>query len=1091
MLWAASQYSYLLFHSTAEIFSIVVACGIFVLAWNSRRFAENTYLLFVGIAYLFVAGLDLLHTLAFKGSGVFYGHESNLATQLWISARYVEGVSLLVAACLIDRKPRVSLTLAAYGVVISLLLASIFYWNIFPACFVEEQGLTAFKKISEYIICFLLIASIGMLLRQRRAFEPHILRLLIASIAVTIASELAFTLYVNVEGFPNLIGHYLKIISFYLIYKAIIQTGLTKPFALLLRDLKQSEEALKAAKENLESEVEQRTAELQRSVEKLQEAELRYRTVADFNYDWEYWENPDGTLSYVSPSCRRLTGYTAHEFIDNPELLATVVIGEDRDLWKRHRQEALETPTLKEIQFRIRTRDGRIRWIEHACQPVKYESGEFLGLRVSNRDVTERKQAEEALQEGREKLESRVRERTADLERAKEKLEREIVERKEAEEKFRNLAEQSPDMIFIIKEGKFAYVNQRYEEVMGYTKDELYSPDFDYLTTVAPESRTLKEANLRKHMNGEEVSPVEYSLRTKTGTNVNAITAAKLIDYEGQRAILVTATDITWRKQAEEKLRRAHDQWERTFEAVPDLICILDQTHRIIRVNKAVADRLGRAPEDLVGRHCYEVMHGTEAPLNSCPHTQLLADGQEHWTEVHEERLHGDFSICVSPLRNADGQPSGAVHVAHDITSRKAAEQALRRSERELAIRNKIAQIFLTLADEQMYSEVLHVVLEAMESRHGVFGYINEDGALICPSMTRDIWDQCRMADKNYVFPRDIWGGIWGRAMTEKKTLCSNTPFAVPEGHIPVGRALAVPLIYLGRVIGLLLVGNKAGDYEPSDREMLETIADYIAPILGARLERDRWEKQRREASQALQKARDELEMRVEERTSDLAKSQEALWRLTGRLLSVQEEERRRLARELHDDLTQRLAVLAIDAGKLEQQLDAPPDALREKIGRMKEQMVRLSTDVHDISRQLHPSIIDDLGLRQAIQSECVNFTEREGIAIRYEPRDIPTNIPRDISICLFRIVQEGLRNIARHANVRQAQVKLVGSDGFITLTIEDAGIGFDPAQGRAEAGLGLVSMAERARLIQGELRVESKPGEGTVITVTARLSGD
>ncbi|UCD00040.1 MAG: PAS domain S-box protein [Phycisphaerales bacterium] len=962
-LWVASQYSYLLFHSTAEIFSIVVACGIFVLAWNSRRFAENTYLLFVGIAYLFVAGLDLLHTLAFKGLGVFPGHESNLATQLWISARYVESASLLVAACLINRKPRVSLTLAAYGVVISLLLASIFYWNIFPACFVEDQGLTAFKKISECIICFLLIASIGMLLRQRRAFEPHIVHLLIASIAVTIASELAFTLYVNVEGLPNLMGHYLKIISFYLIYKALIQTGLTKPFALLLRDLKQSEEALKAAKENLESQVEQRTAELQGSLE--------------------------------------------------------------------------------------------------------------------------------ALRESREKLDARVRERTADLEQAKENLEREITERREAEQKFRNLAEQSPDMISIIKEGRFAYVNQRYEEIMGYTKEELYCPDFDFLTTIAPESRALKEANFRKHMNGEEVSPVEYSLRTKAGKHVNAITATKLIDYEGQRAILLTATDITWRKQAEEKLRRAHDQWERTFEAVPDLICILDQTHRIVRVNKAVADRLGRAPEDLVGRHCYEVIHGAEAPPESCPHTQLLADGQEHWVEVHEERLRGDFSICVTPLRNADGQPSGAVHVAHDITSRKAAEQALRRSEWELAIRNKIAQIFLTLADEQMYSEVLHVVLEAMESKHGVFGYINEDGAFVCPSMTRDIWDQCRMAEKDYVFPRENWGGIWGKAMTEKKTLCSNTPFAVPEGHIPVVRALAVPLICLGRVIGLLLVGNKAGDYEPSDRELLETIAAYVAPILGARLERDRWESQRREALQALQKARDELEMRVEERTSDLAKSREALWRLTGRLLSVQEEERRRLARELHDDLTQRLAVLAIDAGKLEQQLDAPPDALREKIGRMKEQMVRLSADVHDISRQLHPSIIDDLGLRQAIQSECVNFAKREGIAIRYEPRDIPTNIPRDISVCLFRIVQEGLRNIARHANVQQAQVRLAGSDSFITLTIEDSGTGFDPAQGRAEAGLGLVSMAERVRLIQGEFRVESNPGEGTVITVTAPLSGD
>jgi PAS domain S-box-containing protein len=952
-LWAVSKYNYLLFHSMAEIFSIVVAFGIFLLAWNSRRFADNTYLPFIGIAYLFVAGMDLLHTLAFKGMGVFESEGSNLATQLWISARYIESASLLLATFLIGRKLRVRLTLAGYAALTALLLTSIFYWHVFPTCFVEGPGLTAFKKVSEYIICFLLLISIVMLLRQRRAFEPHILHLLIASMGVTITSELAFTLYVNVEGLPNLIGHYLKIVSFYLIYKAIIQTGLTKPFALLLRDLKKSEEALKAAKENLEIEVDTRTAELRQS---------------------------------------------------------------------------------------------------------------------------------------REELESRVRERTAELERAKEKLEWEILERKEAEEKFRNLAEQSPDMIFIIREGRFAYVNQMCEEILGYKKQEFYSADFDYLTTIAPESRALKEANFRKHMNGQDVLPVEYSLLTKAGTTVSAITTTKLIDYEGQRAILVTATDITWRKQAEEELRYAHDQWEHTFEAVPDLICILDEAHRIVRVNKAVADRLGCTPKDLAGRHCYEVIHGAERPLACCPHTQLLADGQEHWAEIHEDRLKGDFSICVTPLRNAAGEPTGAVHVAHDITKRKQAEEALRRSERELAIRNKIAQIFLTVTDEEMYSEVLQVVLEAMGSEHGVFGYVNEDGAYVCPSMTRDVWDQCQMVEKDYVFPRESWGGIWGRAMTGKKSLCSNTSFAVPVGHIPVTRALDVPLIYQGKVIGNLLVGNKLTDYNEEDRQLLETIADYIAPILGARLEKDRWERQRKEASEALQQARDELEIRVEERTAELARSREALWRLAGRLLSVQEEERRRLARELHDDLTQRLAVLAIDAGKLEQQVGAAPGALRDKLRHMKEQMVKLSADVHDISRQLHPSIIDDLGLRQAIQSECVNFTKREGILIRYEPKDIPPKIPRDISICLFRIVQEGLRNIARHAKVDEAQVRLVGGDGRITLTIEDSGIGFDPAQARADACLGLVSMEERVRLIQGELRVKSKPGEGTVVNVTARL---
>ncbi|UCE48399.1 MAG: PAS domain-containing protein, partial [Phycisphaerales bacterium] len=214
---------------------------------------------------------------------------------------------------------------------------------------------------------------------------------------------------------------------------------------------------------------------------------------------------------------------------------------------------------------------------------------------------------------------------------------------------------------------------------------------------------------------------------------------------------------------------------------------------------------------------------------------------------------------------------------------------------------------------------------------------------------------------------------------------------------------------------------------------------------------------------------------------AELTKSREALRMLAGKLLSVQEEERRRLARELHDDLTQRLAVLAIDMGKLEGQLDSSPESLAsKKIKEIRERTIALSTDIHDISRQLHPAILDDLGLRQAIQSECMNFTRREGITINYEPKDVPLMIPRDVSVCLFRIVQEGLRNIAKYAKVKEASVSLVGDDGNITLVVRDSGAGFDMARSVGERGVGLASMQERVRLIRGDFSIESEPGQGT-----------
>jgi len=136
----------------------------------------------------------------------------------------------------------------------------------------------------------------------------------------------------------------------------------------------------------------------------LEEAELAYRIIADFTYDWEYWVNPDDTIRYMSSSAERITGYTNQQFIDNPALRWEIIVPEDRTIWDRHYEEERRDPRFYELQFRIRRKDGEIRWIEHACQPVRGPRGEFWGLRVSNRDITPRKQAEEALRRSGQSL---------------------------------------------------------------------------------------------------------------------------------------------------------------------------------------------------------------------------------------------------------------------------------------------------------------------------------------------------------------------------------------------------------------------------------------------------------------------------------------------------------------------------------------------------------------------------------------------------------------------------------------------------------------------------------------------------------------
>ena len=225
-------------------------------------------------------------------------------------------------------------------------------------------------------------------------------------------------------------------------------------------------------------------------------------------------------------------------------------------------------------------------------------------------------------------------------------------------------------------------------------------------------------------------------------------------------------------------------------------------------------------------------------------------------------------------------------------------------------------------------------------------------------------------------------------------------------------------------------------------------------------------------------------------RKSDMILRQSAndLRQLAGRLIHNQEEERSRLARELHDDLVQRLAVFAIDIGRLEGELVAQPASVQGKIRELKNDMIKISGDVHNLSRRLHPCILDDLGLIRAIESQCADFSRREGVEIVFSNENIPSNIPMDISLSLYRIVQEGLSNISKHACAEQISVFLQGIDSELLLSIQDDGIGFDATEVKGKSGLGLSSIRERVRLIHGKHSFNSQPGKGTQITVRVPL---
>jgi two-component system, chemotaxis family, CheB/CheR fusion protein len=237
----------------------------------------------------------------------------------------------------------------------------------------------------------------------------------------------------------------------------------------------------------------------------------------------------------------------------------------------------------------------------------------------------------------------------------------------------------------------------------------------------------------------------------------------------------------------------------------------------------------------------------------------------------------------------------------------------------------------------------------------------------------------------------------------------------------------------------------------------------------------------RKQAELLLQRESERLASQVKITEEQLQRTEEELRSLTASLFTSHEEERRRVARELHDDISQQLAMLANDLEQLRQNIPPTEAEMRKRLEALREAAAALSDELRRISHALHPSILEDLGLPVALRSLVTEFAEREGMPSNFTHRNVPDMLSREVSATLYRITQEALRNVAKHAGRTHVRVSLIANGSALRLTVRDLGEGFDPSESR---GLGLISMEERARLVGGSFRISSALGEGTTVQV-------
>jgi PAS domain S-box-containing protein len=508
------------------------------------------------------------------------------------------------------------------------------------------------------------------------------------------------------------------------------------------------------------------------------------------------------------------------------------------------------------------------------------------------------------------------------------------------------------------------------------------------------------------------------------------------------------------------------------IDSLEDELVVIDRDYRIIQANEAVLSRHGRRRAGVIGKFCYEITHGRSelchAPRDECPvHAVWQTGGAARLTHCHTYRIGGQkreryLDIIASPVKDSQGNVTAVVELMRDVTD--AREKELRNVEayQNLVALNRIATaVSQSLNLDTVLQSALEKTLEVMNRHTGGILLWNEEKQMLCYRVHHSL-------SSNFVQTVCLppGEGIVGRVFQSGKPILvddiSTDPRIAYPGLIAtegIRAFAAVPLRVKDKVLGVITIAShEVRKFSTEDIQFLESIASQIAiAVDNARLH------------------------------EEVQRKDESRGELLGEIFSIQEEERRRIARELHDETSQSLASLAVSLEAIAGRLPAGAAEARARLKKMGQVVIGILDEVHKLIYELRPTLLDDLGLVAAVRWLAENNLGTAGVTVNFKAVGRVKRLPRQVETTLFRVIQEAVSNVARHAHASNADLSLHFKKSSIGVHVRDDGEGFNVEAAITSRdrprGLGLLGMKERVELMNGALEIRSSGG-GTEINI-------